>query len=501
MTSADEPLSDGAVLAAHLPSLAAALEAKGLHALSPWFLATLTTWLCSGKRQLVLRVGRRGGKSTALCLLAVLVVLFGQFHLPLGDVGVIAIVSVSRYEAEGRIRTICAFLRALGIVHRQRGDTIEVEGRPLVVRVFPATTAGVSGFTCVLALCDETAKWRDAETGANPATEVLGSLRPTMATQPNARMVLSSSPMGFDDAHAKAFEAGDTPQQMVAAAATWQANPTISEQQTHELEPDRRVWSREYAAVPQSAVCAALDASEVERAFRPLPANRYFYLSPVLVLDPSSLRGDSFTWCVARWLVPNNQPTLRRVPAFEGDQNGAPVRDAQGLLVYETPEPLSPMLRLESIEGVDGRELGTTTMDAIVRRIARAAADHEAHDLVGDQRESASLEAMFRQQCSEDWWCRYSAIPWTTESKTSAMLELRRLLREGGLSIEGHDQMRAQLLGLEERLLPSGQWSYGGRRGAHDDYAALVLTACMASLAGKLRGAPSEHVGAVRREF
>ena len=49
--------------------------------------------------------------------------------------------------------------------------------------------------------------------------------------------------------------------------------------------------------------------------------------------------------------------------------------------------------------------------------------------------------------------------------------------------------MREQLLGLEEKLLPSGAFTYGARRGAHDDFAALLITLCIALNERRIPGA------------
>jgi len=130
----------------------------------------------------VVRVGRRGGKSTMLCRLAVAELLWTPARTPAGDVLHVAIVSVDRREAAERLRTIGAMLDALGVVDRRAqvgglalgvterkssAEAIELAGDWGVraVRVFTATVAGVSGMTCSLALCDEVAKWRDRETG------------------------------------------------------------------------------------------------------------------------------------------------------------------------------------------------------------------------------------------------------------------------------------------------------------------------------------------------
>lgn len=132
-----------------------------------------------------------------------------------------------------------------------------------------ASLGGVVGGTVICAICDEVARWRDRETGANPAREVLASLRPALATMPRAKLWLSSSPLGRLDAHAEAFERGDGAGQIVAHAATWAANPTLSEARTRELERDQDVWRREYAAIPLEGTEAGLIAPmSVDRCTR-----------------------------------------------------------------------------------------------------------------------------------------------------------------------------------------------------------------------------------------
>lgn len=227
------------------------LAKKGFPPTSDWWRATFRRWILSGKLQLTLRVGRRGGKSSSLCRLAVVEALYGEHAIPPGDVGVVAIVSTRRNEALERLRTIRAILDALGEEYIAKVESIELKNKSVVFSIFTASIAGVSGFTAIFVLLDEVAKFRDPSTGVNPAHEVIGSIRPTLATQPNGRIALSSSPMGKKDAHALAFADGETALQCVAYAPTWIANPSVSEVRSHDLEPNPLIWAREYAAIPQ----------------------------------------------------------------------------------------------------------------------------------------------------------------------------------------------------------------------------------------------------------
>ena len=101
------------VILARFAEVDAQLVAAGFPTTSPWWLATIRRWYESGKRQAVLRCGRRGGKSSTLSRLAVVEMLYGKHDVPPGDIGVVAVISTDRPEASGRLSTIAAILDAL----------------------------------------------------------------------------------------------------------------------------------------------------------------------------------------------------------------------------------------------------------------------------------------------------------------------------------------------------------------------------------------------------
>jgi hypothetical protein len=244
------------------------LVAAGFHPTSPWWRRQLDRFLRSGRRRWVIRAGRRAGKSSTLCRLAVVVALWGSWKIGPGEAAIIPFVSVDRDEAGARLRTIAEILRVLGVGFDPRGDELELHDRRLVFRVVSCNVRGTVGFTSVAIFCDEVARWESRDSAANPAAEVLASLRPTAATQAHAFEVLSSSPWGTDDAHSRAFDAGDTDDQVVSFGATWECNPTVTEEETRALEPDERIWSREYAAIPGSTISDAFDPADVIASFK-----------------------------------------------------------------------------------------------------------------------------------------------------------------------------------------------------------------------------------------
>ncbi len=452
-----------------LDALERALVAKGWRALSSWWRATLQLFVRSRRRQLVARVGRRGGKSSTLCMFAVAFALsYDVSQIPKGDIGVVAFISTTRDEANQRLRTIKQILDALGIAYSAIEHGIELVGRPIAFKVFVASIAGVAGFTSILVICDEVARWRDADSGANPASEVLASLRPTMATQPKARIVLSSSPLGKQDAHAKAFARGDDDHQITAHASSWVANPTLSEDELRRDEPDPRVFAREYAAIPQGAKLAAFDASAVDRAFRVDPTLLYSF--PMFgVLDPSSGKKDVWSVAAMSWCAPRQ----------------------------DSPEE-ERRLVVHNVDGIGGEFWSQDAADKMVDAITDAFRRDGIRDVYSDQRESFALASMFSRR-----GFRFTEVTWTNQRKERAVQTLRRWLRDGTLIIAvDHRELRAELHAFEERITSTGALTFAGGRGVSgaDDFVALLLTAAMASTeprGGDLpmpRGAPqAEH--------
>lgn len=426
----------------------AKLVAAGFPATSPWWRDVINRFVRSGCRRWVIRAGRRAGKSTTLARLAVAWAWFGPWSVPPGDTAVVPYISVSKDEATGRIRTIAAVLKALGLAFDQRGDEIDLtSGRRVLFKVLACNTSAVVGFTSICVFGDECARWESRDTTANPAREVIGSLAPTLATQPFGFMVLCSSPWSTDDYHAELYEQGDTDHQLTSFAQTWVANPTITEAQTHELEPDQRVWEREYGAEPGATVSAALDLEDVNACFtNSFPAST---LNPFVAIDASSLRGDAFTWMAGH------------------------VTQDDVLIVRE-------------VSGWEGSALRSVSMENIVDEISTVARRYRC-GVYGDQREEAALTAMFRQQS-----VTLTTYAWSEPSKDSAMQLLRRLMRAGRVKLPEHATLKRELVGMKARLMPSGRVSYS-TNGL--DYASALVTLMHASVAGDFRLAANDNGG------
>ncbi len=220
--------------------------------MSSFWVKTIALCYFANRRNQIFRVGRRGGKSSSICRVAIYEATEGEHEIPAGDTGVFAIISALLPQAKDRIKTLIALCKALDIPHKATQTEIKFEWRNTEIRCFAATKEAVVSFTSIGAICDEEALWKDEE-GSNPAAEILENLRPTMATMPHAKLWHISAPWSTLDVHYQAFERGLQPDQICFYAPTWEANPTITEAQSHELEPDEQTWERQYKAIPAAA--------------------------------------------------------------------------------------------------------------------------------------------------------------------------------------------------------------------------------------------------------
>src|SRR5580658_10302334 len=126
-------------LARRLVALDRSLVRAGFPALTAWWTDVLSAFLRSAKRQLVIRAGRRGGKSTSLVRALIVLALYGEHEIPPGDVGVVAIISVNRDEAAQRLRLVKAILDALDLGWKPIDGGLELEGRPIAFKVYAAS--------------------------------------------------------------------------------------------------------------------------------------------------------------------------------------------------------------------------------------------------------------------------------------------------------------------------------------------------------------------------
>jgi len=393
----------------------------GHRELAPAWRELLERWLIGSQtRTLVVRKGRRIGASTVIAprLAVAWVICAAQsLRLPPGESVIVGFVSVGRNEASDRLEQVAVVLDALQIAYESRPSAGEIAllDIPVRFRILTRNWRTAVGRTIGFLWCDEVSRWEDADTSANPAREVIASLMPSTATIPTSLVALVSSPWSIDDFHAERYELGDTKDQTTAFLPTWVGNPTLSEEDTHSLEPDLRIWSREYAAIPGATISQALDPSDVAAAFDVTPGtnqNQGF-----LSIDASSLRGDAFAWIAGH-------------------------ESRTGIVVAE-------------VGSFEDDSLRTHTMADVVERIAVRAKAWRTSTVFGDQREEAGLRSLFAQR-----GIGLQTFAWSDVSKASAFTLLRRLLRDRMISLCHHEKLRKQMIGCKAHLMPSGRTRY-----------------------------------------
>jgi hypothetical protein len=146
-------------------------------------------WLC---------IGRRGGKSFTLALIAVFLAAFRDYteHLGPGERATVMVIAADRKQARVIMRYVKGILSAVpmlsAIVEGERQEAVDLSNRT-TIEVHTASFRTVRGYSVAAALLDEIAFW-PSEESTNPDTEIVAALRPAMVTIPGAMMLCSSSP-------------------------------------------------------------------------------------------------------------------------------------------------------------------------------------------------------------------------------------------------------------------------------------------------------------------
>jgi hypothetical protein len=258
-------------------------------------------WLC---------IGRRGGKSFILALIAVFLACFHEYrqYLAAGERGTIVIIAQDRKAA----RTIFRFVKGLlhgvpmlkRMIERQTADSFDLTNR-ITIEIQTASFRSTRGYTLVAALCDEIAFWRSDES-ANPDKEILQALRPAMATIPGAMLLCASSPYArrgvLWDAHRKHFGKDDSPV-LVWQAPTRTMNPSVPQSVIDAaMEADSASALAEYGAQFRTDVESFIAREVVDQAVIP---GRYELprinvgVAYVAFIDPSGGSSDSMTLAIS----------------------------------------------------------------------------------------------------------------------------------------------------------------------------------------------------------
>jgi hypothetical protein len=396
-----------------------------------------------GAREAWLVVGRRGGKSMVLALIAVFLACFCDWapFLSPGERGTIMVLAADRRQARTIYRYAHAMLARIPmlaeLIERETAEAIDLTNG-VTIEIMAASFRSVRGYTVIAALCDEIAFWRSEES-SNPDAEIVAALRPAMATIPDAMLLCASSPYArrgvLWDAFRRHFGRAGSPL-LVWKADTRTMNPTVPQSLVDEaMEADPASAAAEYGAEFRTDVETFVAREVVEAAVVP---GRY-ELPPVsgagyaAFVDPSGGSADSMTLAIAH-----------------ADKDGRAVLDA----VRERKPPFSP--------------------DDVVLEFSALLKRYRVNKVRGDRYAGEWPRERFR--------ARGITYEVAERPKSDIYRDLLPVLNSGRAQLLDVPRLVAQFCSLERRTARGGRDSIDHAPGGHDDMANCVAGALLLAI-------------------
>jgi hypothetical protein len=390
--------------------------------------------------------GRRSGKTRAAAILAAYIAGLVDWSdvLAPGERASLPVVSASLSQAakcyqylDGVFANVPAFKK---LVTGQTADTISLSNR-VDLEIRPASFRTLRGSTCVACVADEVAFWR-SDNSANPDTEILNAVRPSLATTDGMLACISSPYAQKGELHSafkRDFGPNGDPLIIVAKAASRTMNPTLAQRVIDRAyEKDAASASAEYGGdfrtdvesfVGQDVVNSCVETGCYERP--PLAAVRY-----TAFIDPAGGSGqDSMTLAIAH---------------REGD---IAFLDC----LREVKPPFSP--------------------DAVVEEFHAAMAMYRIHAVTGDRWGGEFVQEQFKKR-----GIRYDT---SEKPKSDIYKELLPLLNSRRVDLIDHQKMISQLCNLERKTARGGRDSIDHPTGAHDDVANCAAGALVFAVGGR----------------
>ncbi len=391
--------------------------------------------------------GRRAGKSRVAAFVATYLAACRDYRAVLspGERGVVMAIAADRRQARVVLRYLKAAFehpRLAPLVARRLRDSVELK-TGVTIEVHSASYRTTRGYTVVGAVLDEIAFWRTDEGSAEPDAEIVGAVRPAMATVPGALLLAISTPYARRGELFRAYErhyGRSESDVLVWRATSREMNPKLSATAVaRAYEDDPIAAAAEYGAEFRRDVEGFLDPEIVQAVTVPgryelPPGRREDYAAFV---DPSGGSADSFTLAIAH---------------PEGD---GCVLD----LIREVRPPFSP--------------------DDVVADFAGLLKSYRVAEVHGDAYGGEWPRERFAAH-----GIRYDLAEAT---KSELYKRLLPLVNAGRVALLDLPRLRAQLQGLERRVARGGRDSVDHAPGGHDDLANAAAGALVLAHEGKHR--------------
>lgn len=225
-------------------------------------------------RELWCVIGRRGGKSRAIAVLAAYMGACVDYRhiLAPGQKGLVPVMAASREQAAeiynydvGIFQNSPALKEVLDGV---TADTVALRSR-VEIQIRTASYKRARGFTSVAAIGDECAFWA-IENSTNPDLEIVRALRPSLMTT-NGPLVMISSPYArrgqLYETWRRSYGNSDRPHILVVQAPSRVMNPSLPQEDIDTaFEEDPEAAAAEYGAQFRSDIAAFVDRAVIDAA-------------------------------------------------------------------------------------------------------------------------------------------------------------------------------------------------------------------------------------------
>jgi hypothetical protein len=389
-------------------------------------------WLC---------IGRRGGKSFILALIATFLACFFDWRpfLGPGEIGTIMIVAQDRKQSRTIMRFILGLLQAVPMLKRQiEGTTRESVSlkNSIIIEVHTASYRSTRGYTVIAALLDELAFWPVDEASAEPDVEVLNAIRPAMATIPGAMLLCASSPYArrgaLWDAYRKHFGKDGDPV-LVWQAPTRAMNPSVPQSfiDQHMQEDEPRALA-EYGAQFRTDLEAFVSREAVMACVSPCIYERpHEHYKPYLAFcDPSGGSSDSFTLAIG------HKDLATKMMVVD--------------VLREVKPPFSP--------------------EAVCAEFATVLKIYGVSKVIGDR---------YAGEWPKEQFAKFGVMyEQSAKPKSDLYVDLLAAINSHRVALLDHGKLINQLTSLERRVARSGRDSIDHPPGGHDDLANAVAGLC-----------------------
>jgi hypothetical protein len=394
-------------------------------------------------RELWANVGRRAGKSFMAAVIAVYLAIFFDYrkYLSVGERGVIQCLAADKAQAGVIFNYIRGILQETAFfnqfIEREYTDKLDLTNG-ISIEVMACSFRSIRGRSLVCAIFDEIAFWKVE--GANPDREILAAVRPGMATIPNSKLIVISSPyakFGVLYEHYRDYYGTDDPDILVWSAPTTVMNPTIDQGFIDkESKKDPAAAASEWFAEFRQDIETFINREVLESVI----VSGCYELGPIegttyqAFCDPAGGSGkDSYALAIGHYDHKNKTRVLDLIRAVKPPFSPAKVT-----------KEFSEILKTYNLSTITGDRWG------------------------GEFPREAFLKNGITYKVAE-------------KAKSDLYRDLLPLINSGKVELLDSQLLQRQLLGLERKVARSGKDSIDHGPRGHDD-AANAVAGCLTSL-------------------